>query len=1024
MERPRARVAAVPTNGMSGTARFRQLLFPVALARSRLGAGGERLALVAVGIVAGSAAIAAVLGGRLVMQDRALARATAQLPAANRSLEVAWFGAFGGTWRSLDRIVSSDYVRLTGRKPAKAMLYREAQIDGRFVNLRAADGLGRFVHLLSGRLPTTCVPSHCEVLRIEGPGPLPSKPTIHLIQVGRARLDPGAPFASFIQPAAPGIVSAALQYHRPAPSPVVLADGVDGLSRSSELASFFRSYAWFVKVRPGDVHPWSVDSYTRQVNDLRAELAARSDSFQVTAPTDVLAAAVASSRIAARRLLLLGGETGALLLAFTVLAAAALRREVADARRRLLWAGARRWQVELHTFAETGAVALLGTVAGWCLGGAVAAVVARRAGSPAWPVIDHSLLTVGGFEAAGCAAAAAGLLLYLTVRAPGLRVGGPLALTPLDMAALAAVAVVVAGYARGSVDTSSLASSGGTGAFVLLVPALVTFAAAIVLVRLLLPALRLLGRASRRSSISLRLAALSLARNPGGATVAATFLVASLGLALFALTYRSTLLQGQRDEAAYAAPAPYVLDENLSELVPVLHAWRGGPATQVLRLSGNVPSSTGFAFLGVPSRALPTTGGWRGDFAAQPLTKLAELLGPGSAVALRTTALPAGRTFALPVSNVGDDIGVRAFFRSPLGDFDSVNLGATRGGRQVVLHGRIPFAGARLASLQLFIENSGHYGSNGGTGIQPTARGVLQVGDPSVDGRPVAHAFAGWLAVAGATRRPRAGVSIAYSLTTDQTTRFRPAQATDGNPLPVLATPAIAAEAAPDGTVPLSVEGELITARVVGTVRRFPSIVGDAVIADRQTAETVLDTRSPGLGTTNELWADTLPTPPPETLTVTSRARLLAGLRSDPLAHGALATLAATAVLALVLALVGLLLGIVADRRDERGELFDLEAQGASPATIRAHLRLRALLVGAFGLAGGVATGAVLSALVLSLVSVTASAAEPEPPLRLVVSPILLAAAIFAYALAGLTLVLGATRFRGRALERTAEAAA
>ena len=84
---------------------LRRLLFPVHLARARLGAGGERLALVAIGIIAGSAAIAAVLGGRLVMQDRALSQATARLTPANRSLEVAWFGAFGGTWRSLDRSV-------------------------------------------------------------------------------------------------------------------------------------------------------------------------------------------------------------------------------------------------------------------------------------------------------------------------------------------------------------------------------------------------------------------------------------------------------------------------------------------------------------------------------------------------------------------------------------------------------------------------------------------------------------------------------------------------------------------------------------------------------------------------------------------------------------------------------------------------------------------------------------------------------------------------------------------------------
>src|SRR5207248_11322034 len=64
-----------------------------------------------------------------------------------------------------------------GRESVRAMLYRESQIDGRLVNLRAADDLARFVRVRSGRLPQTCVPSHCEVLRLEGAGPVPSKST-------------------------------------------------------------------------------------------------------------------------------------------------------------------------------------------------------------------------------------------------------------------------------------------------------------------------------------------------------------------------------------------------------------------------------------------------------------------------------------------------------------------------------------------------------------------------------------------------------------------------------------------------------------------------------------------------------------------------------------------------------------------------------------------------------------------------------------------------------------------------------
>src|SRR5207245_2812361 len=229
---------------------------------------------------------------------------------------------------------------------------------------------------------------------------------------------------------------------------------------------------------------------------------------------------------------------------------------------------------------------------------------------------------------------------------------------------------------------------------------------------------------------------------------------------------------------------------------------------------------------------------------------------------------------------------------------------------------------------------------------------------------------------------------------------------TDGTPLLVLATRAVADAAGADHVLPLSIEGEQVAARIVGVVDRFPSIVGDAVVADLTTAQTVLNTRSPGLGTTDELWAGRLPSPPPTEVTVQSRADVLASLRADPLARGALATLAGTALVALALALVGLLLGVVGDLRDERGELFDLEAQGASPGTIRTHLRLRALLVAAFGLLGGIAAGAILSALVLSLVTLTASAARPEPPLRLTLDAGLLLAAIAAYAVVAAGLVL------------------
>ena len=124
-------------------------------------------------------------------------------------------------------------------------------------------------------------------------------------------------------------------------------------------------------------------------------------------------------------------------------------------------------------------------------------MIADRAGSPAGDIVSHGLLSGGGIAAAVIVAASAGLLLYLTVRAPGVQLGR-FALTPLDMAALGAIGVVLVGWARGSVSAQQLSGGGGTSAFLLLVPALIVFAAAILSARVLAPTLRAIGRAGRQ----------------------------------------------------------------------------------------------------------------------------------------------------------------------------------------------------------------------------------------------------------------------------------------------------------------------------------------------------------------------------------------------------------------------------------------------------------------------------------------------------------------------------------------------
>ena len=119
--------------------------------------------------------------------------------------------------------------------------------------------------------------------------------------------------------------------------------------------------------------------------------------------------------------------------------------------------------------------------------------------------------------------------------------------------------------------------------------------------------------------------------------------------------------------------------------------------------------------------------------------------------------------------------------------------------------------------------------------------------------------------------------------------------------------------------------------------------------------------------------------------------------------------------MALALAVLALWLALADEIGDERGELLDLEAQGVAPGTLRHQFRLRAALLTATALVGGVCLGILLSRLVLSLVRLSAQGLTPEPPLRFVPAWGLEAAALLAVVLCAGAVVELTTRraFRG-----------
>jgi hypothetical protein len=991
---------------------IRSVGYPLGLAWSRLRHRPGRALLLAFGVAAAAGALAVVLGGSLVAQDVSAGRALGALPESKRAVAVTYadLGLLrnGVTREELEPLVVNTLSGLAPGEPARAVQYKLLRIGGALTNLAAVDEVERWVRLTSGRYPRECTPERCEVVQLGGAGEIASAPGLRFVKVGEGVLSSQLPFGLL-----PGAKATRVgESFGVAEPPFLLAEGFDELSALPQLQSIYRTYAWSVPLAPRSIHPWDIDGFEARATRAESTLRARSLFLDLSAPVAELAAARETGQIAGRRLLLVGGQVAALLLAFAVLAAVGMRRDVQAAAQRLTWFGGRRWQVHLVTVAETTAVALLGAAGGWALGSVISALIADQADSPPGAVLAHSALAGSGLAAAFGLALAAAFVLVVVLTIPGVSFGGR-TFTPLDAAALGALLAIVLAFARGDADARSL-GQGGTGTLLLLLPGLVTFVVAVAAARLLVPGLRLLERGARRGRIHVRLAALSLARSPGRAAVAVTFLVASLGLGLFAIVYRSTLDDGLSEQAAYAVPEDFTVREDVSpaglvaplEAAPIsAYEALGAEVTPVLRRTASAGGPEQLTVLGVPAGAIAELDGWQERFSSLSRSELIDRIEPSPPPVLRGAPLPADASeLAVPYTLRGGAVTLTAVVLQPDGLFARIQLGTAKGKAGTLRAPIPPDSGrGRIVALELSraLSVEGH-------GDFARVDGILTLA-PATAGGSVLTDYAGWV---GLDNVDATGSSLRFLLSNEAANpRFQPSQATDAAPPPVVATPRLAASAGSGGILPLRLPGGSVPVRVVGTIRRFPSLYGDFVLGDQRSLYVAMNSAGPGTAVPNELWLSgpedlgaELQRPPFAPLSVSSRAAIEERLRADPLARGSLAALTGAALVAFLLALVGLAVLLAGDARDERRELFDLETQGAGPGTLRRHLRLRAVLVATLGLLGGLAAAALLAILAVDLVTLTAGASRPEPPLAIAVDwrLVALACALYGALTAGL----------------------
>jgi hypothetical protein len=400
--------------------------------------------------------------------------------------------------------------------------------------------------------------------------------------------------------------------------------------------------------------------------------------------------------------------------------------------------------------------------------------------------------------------------------------------------------------------------------------------------------------------------------------------------------------------------------------------------------------------LGVPAQAIRSLH-WRSDFSPLSQGQIAARLEAHGPVAFRGVRLvPSTRTLALTVRFQGVALNLALAATDNRGRTLTLPLG-NHGAGSYTLRARVPDGIRQVDGLEVSLSTGEQLGFNhrdAEVGASTIASGRMVLGPLRGDGRVLTR-WAGYVARGGASL---SGTELRYSFATGQTVFVRRPQPTDRWPLPVLVSTDLGRALSVGTRFPLDFGDIQLQAQVVGVASRFPDseqFGNGFVVADESALSTALDAQLPGRGDPLELWisaprssqhrlAEALSRPPFAALDVASRRAIESQLVNDPLARAIEIALAAAALAALVLAAVGFLVALVSDLRDERGELFDLEAQGVAPVVLRRQFQIRSLVLVVLGTAGGVGLGLVLSRLVVALVQVSAADAVPDPPLRLV----------------------------------------
>jgi hypothetical protein len=973
------------------------------LAWARLTYRPGRWLLVALGVAVALAVPVITEASAQALAARAVAYGVGQLDPGERSI----IAALSGIAKSpaelarIDATARTQLATLTATPPrAEMLLHRLADRTGATYFFGAVDDLGSGVRITSGRAPTTCTPTRCEVV-VLGAGTPTLQNEVGLVVVGRAvRTDPLV-LGGDLDPG-----------HD---SPVLLADGVSAAAQLAGLSQFQRQYAWIAPIDLNRVAGLGVPAYLDRSAQADDALARDVTGMSLTAPDDVLHHEQARADLSTRRFTLLSGSAVALLLGFAAIGAIGLRRDAVTLAALLRRRGVGRLRLAVLAGLEALAPTMVGVL--FAVAAAALAVAAGLTGvtGPRWDAAFTAIHTA--LPAVGIGALVAFVVIAL-VRAWPDASRPAAAWRAVDATIVAGLAVAGFAAARGEVTAGSLDT--GSDPLLLLLPILAVVCGGLLVARIFPPVTATAARLLPHRWLGSRIGVLGGVRRPLRPVATAGFLAAAIACAVFAVAYRATLDQGATEQAAFTSPLDARVDVGATLVNPLAVGSiadygalaPGASAHPVLRATASIRRSAAESdaaeVLAVDPTALPAIPAWDHE--------VGTAAAPGVVAAALATdtpqwtgiAVPPGTTrFALPASGDTDLVVVTAWLRTP--DGRDIGLELTPEGDELAATMPPAVAGETFYALGLsqtphFNTIQQHHFGEGGNGTV-VVTGTIHLGPPALpsagpaagpDQAPTAG-WAGWGSDQAKVQAAGSDLAVTYAFTGDRTI-VRAGAAAAQLPVPVIVDPQTAAIAA-GGTLQLVIGGNTpIPARIVAVADRFPTMGPRFVVAATTTLAKALDTREPGTGGVTELWLDAPPSsvdalrtalaqPPYDQLALTLRDELRARLAGDPLALGAARLLATDAVIGLAIAAVAVMLLVIAERRDDAAELYAWESDGVTPATLRRSMVARAGAVVALGVPGGIAIGLALTAFTTRLVAVTAVGTAPAPPLSVAFGP-------------------------------------